>query len=40
MNIIRMNKDYTASAYNNPLWENVFIPNDNITTRFKDVLNH
>ena len=37
--IIIMNKDYTASAYTNPLWEHFYIPNDNITKRFKKVLN-
>ena len=34
-----MNKDNTASSYNNPLWNHFYIPNDNITKRFKEVLN-
>ena len=33
-----MEKDKTASAYNNPLWQSFNIPNDNITRRFKEVL--
>ena len=34
-----MNKDNTASSYNNPLWNHFYIPNDSITKRFKEVLN-
>ena len=34
-----MNKDNTASAFTNPLWTHFYIPNDNITTRFNEVLN-
>ena len=33
-------KDNTASAYNNPLWDHFYIPNDNITKRFIDVLTY
>ena len=33
-----MNEDNTASGYNNPLWTHFYIPNDNITKRFKEVL--
>jgi len=33
-----MNIDKTASSYSNPLWKSFYIPNDNITTRFKNVL--
>ena len=30
-----MNKDNTASSYNNPLWNHFYIPNDNITNDLK-----
>ena len=33
-------KDNTASAYNNPLWDHFYIPNDSITKRFIDVLTY
>ena len=36
--IIQMEKDKTASSYINPLWQSFYIPNDNITRRFKEVL--
>jgi len=34
-----MNIDKTASSYSNPLWKSFYIPNDNITIRFKNVIN-
>jgi len=33
-----MNKDNTASSYDNPLWQSFYIPNDNITNKFKIVI--
>ena len=35
-----MIKDNTASSYSNSLWNKFYIPNDNITKRFKEVLNN
>ena len=33
-----MNKDNTASSYDNPLWQSFYVPNDNITNKFKIVI--
>ena len=33
-----MNKDNTASSYDNPLWSSFYIPNDKITEKFKDII--
>ena len=33
-----MTEDKTASSFNNPLWKSFYIPMDNITKRFKEVL--